>query len=118
MNTVVNILTCKCPKCEKGELFYKKGNIFLLQMPKMNAHCNECHFKFEKEPGFFFGAMFVNYGIAVAEMIASLVVFWHFLDLSPLHVFMVIASVSILTGAFNLRISKSIWLYMFYKKES
>ncbi|MGJ8715150.1 MAG: DUF983 domain-containing protein [Maribacter stanieri] len=81
----------------------------------MNARCTECNFKFEKETGFFFGAMFVSYALAVAQMIVSLVLFWSFVDLSPLRVFALIAVISILLSTVNFRISRSIWIYIFYK---
>ncbi|KSA13318.1 MULTISPECIES: DUF983 domain-containing protein [Maribacter] len=81
----------------------------------MNERCSECNFKFEKETGFFFGAMFVSYALAVAQMIISLVLFWYFVDLSPLRVFTIIALVTILLSTFNFRLSRSIWIHLFYK---
>ncbi|MEP3372143.1 MAG: DUF983 domain-containing protein [Maribacter dokdonensis] len=81
----------------------------------MNERCSECNFKFEKETGFFFGAMFVSYALAVAQMIISLVLFWYFVDLSPLRVFAIIALVTILLSTFNFRLSRSIWIHLFYK---
>ncbi|WP_232231326.1 MULTISPECIES: DUF983 domain-containing protein [unclassified Maribacter] len=81
----------------------------------MNERCSECNFKFEKETGFFFGAMFVSYALAVAQMIISLVLFWYFVDLSPLRVFAIIALVTILMSTFNFRLSRSIWIHLFYK---
>ena len=115
MSIVVDVLKCKCPNCRKGDVFSEGGNIFLFKMPKMNARCTECNFKFEKETGFFFGAMFVSYALAVAQMIVSLVLFWSFVDLSPLRVFALIAVISILLSTVNFRISRSIWIYFFYK---
>ena len=114
MNKVEGILKCKCPKCNSGDIFETKGNIFLLRMPRMHDRCGNCRYKFEKETGFFFGAMFVSYAIAVAEMITSLVIFWSFLDLSPLNVFFIIAFIAILCSSFNFRMSRAIWIYLFY----
>jgi len=84
MSKVIDALNCKCPNCEKGKIFMNGGNILLFNIPKMNDRCLECDYKFEREPGFFFGAMFVSYALAAAQMIISLVVFWYFIDLSPL----------------------------------
>lgn len=113
METVVDIVKCKCPNCNVGEIFKSSGNIFLLKMPKMNVRCKNCNYKFEKETGFFFGAMFVSYALAVAEMVMSLILFWYFASLSPLYVFGIIVLVAILTSTFNFRISRSIWIYIF-----
>ncbi len=115
MSKIVDILKCKCPKCKEGKMFKIKGSLFLFRIPKMYERCSKCDFKFEKETGFFFGAMFVSYGLAVAEMIASLILFWLFLDLSPLLVFFMIATIAIFASSFNFRVSRSIWVYLFYK---
>ncbi|WP_300441396.1 DUF983 domain-containing protein [Christiangramia sp.] len=114
MTTVVDVIKGKCPNCNKADIFETKGNIFLFRMPKMNERCEKCNFKFEKETGFFFGAMFVSYALAVAEMIASLIIFWVLIDLSPLIVFLIIALVAFISSTFNFRVSRSIWIYLFY----
>jgi len=115
MSKILDIVKCKCPNCGEGDIFTEKGNIFLFRMPQMNTHCKKCNFKFEKETGFFFGAMFVSYALATAEMIASFVLFWYFISLTPLNVFFVIAIIAILASTFNFRVSRTIWIYIFYK---
>ena len=80
----------------------------------MNERCPACNYKFERETGFFFGAMFVSYALAAAQMITSLVVFWYFIDLSPLLVFAIIAMVAFLLSTTNFKLSRSIWIYLFY----
>ena len=115
MRNVIAALTCKCPKCKNGKIFNNRGNLSLLNIPKMNDKCPVCNYKFERETGFFFGAMFVSYGLAEAQMIASLVVFWYFIDLSPLRVFAIIATIAVLLGTINFKLSRSIWIYIFYK---
>jgi uncharacterized protein (DUF983 family) len=61
-------LHAKCPKCRKGDMFQNTPFGFLGQ--KSNANCPYCNFQFEIEPGYFYVAMFVSYGMIVAEMIA------------------------------------------------
>ncbi|SIP91942.1 DUF983 domain-containing protein [Maribacter ulvicola] len=115
MSLIIDVLKCKCPQCRKGDVFSDAGNIFLFKMPKMDKRCAECNFKFEKETGFFFGAMFVSYALAVAQMIVSLVLFWYFVDLSPVRVYAIIAAIAVLLSTINFRLSRSIWIYIFYK---
>ena len=114
MGKVIDALNCKCPNCKKGKIFMNGGNILLLNIPKMNDRCPECNYKFERETGFFFGAMFVSYALAAAQMIASLVVFWYFIDLSPLRVFAIIGVMAFLLSTINFKLSRSIWIYLFY----
>lgn len=115
MSKILDALKCKCPNCGKGNMFNNKGNIFLFKMPRMNKHCNKCNYKFEIETGFFFGAMYVSYALTVAQMIASFVIFWYLLDLSPIYVFFIIAVIAVLTSTFNFKVSRSIWASIFYK---
>ncbi|MBL3655967.1 DUF983 domain-containing protein [Fulvivirga sediminis] len=55
----------KCPRCRKGKMFkYPAYN--LTKFTEMNEECEHCHLKFEREPGFFIGAMYVSYAFSVA----------------------------------------------------
>lgn len=111
MSAIIDIITEKCPKCGKGHVFNRKGNPLLFQMPRMNEHCSECNHKFEKEPGYFFGSMFVSYAIAVAEMIIFFFLIHSFEDRIPVLILM-IALLSILLSTFNFRLSRMVWIYM------
>ena len=111
MSTLVNILREKCPKCSKGQVFAKKGNILLLQMPKMNTNCSNCHHKFEKEPGYFFGSMFVSYALIVAEMIVFFLMASQVID-SFVTILVLMGIITILGSPFNFRLSRMLWMYL------
>lgn len=115
MSSVLQVLKCKCPNCKKGNIFSNLGNLLFFRAPKMNITCNTCNFKFEKEPGFFFGAMFVSYALVVAEMVASVVLLRFLLGISFIYVIAAVLILVLLLSTFNFRISRSIWIYMFYK---
>jgi len=36
----------------------------------MYEHCPNCNLKYEREPGFFIGAMYINYAFSVAIIVA------------------------------------------------
>lgn len=61
------IVKCKCPRCRKGNVF--AGSAFSFKSQKTNEYCSHCNLKFEREPGYFYVAMFVSYAISVAEII-------------------------------------------------
>jgi uncharacterized protein (DUF983 family) len=62
-------LRLRCPECGKGKLFH---NWFT--MPKK---CSECGLKFEREPGYYLGSIYVNYGLtAVLITIGNLAPFF------------------------------------------
>jgi uncharacterized protein (DUF983 family) len=60
--------SAKCPRCRVGKVF--NGPTYGFKIQKMNEYCPHCSLKFEREPGYFYVAMFVSYGMNVAEMIA------------------------------------------------
>jgi uncharacterized protein (DUF983 family) len=47
----------RCPKCLEGRVF--RGLV------TMNESCPSCGHRFEREPGYFTGAMYVSYAMAV-----------------------------------------------------
>lgn len=64
-----SIIYNKCPKCQQGDFFvnknpYKKGFI------KMHDKCTHCNELFNKEVGFYYGAMYVSYGLNIGLGIA------------------------------------------------
>ena len=92
----------RCPRCGQGRLF--RGPL------KPRHNCSECHLRFEREPGYFLGAIYVNYAVTVVLALAGYFVTGRYTGLS--------ASAQIaLWGAFALvfplwffRYSRSLWL--------
>lgn len=117
MNQMNKILQGKCSDCGEGDIFSSPGNIFLLKMPNMHESCELCDFKFERETGFFFGARYVSYAFATAEMIAVLDLGWVLIGLTPLTVFAVISVIVILASTLNFRLSRIVWIYLFHQKK-
>ena len=71
----------KCPRCNKGK-FWKSNNPYynlFLNGGENHSHCLNCDLKFEIEPGFFYGAMYISYGLGIGIgsliLIISLAVF-------------------------------------------
>jgi uncharacterized protein (DUF983 family) len=50
-------LRLQCPLCGRGKLF--RGWL------AMHTECPVCGVKFEREPGFFLGSIYINYGLTV-----------------------------------------------------
>ena len=62
-------LAAKCPRCRRGDI-YETGK-FSLVAKKMHKNCPHCGLRYEREPGYFYGAMYVTYAFAIAEMVSS-----------------------------------------------
>jgi uncharacterized protein (DUF983 family) len=64
-----------CPRCRAGRIFRK--SVFLF--PGMHERCPECGLKFEREAGYFLGAMYIGYGLALATItVFSFLLWWLF----------------------------------------
>jgi uncharacterized protein (DUF983 family) len=56
---------------------YNLGNIY-----KMHENCTHCGQRYKIEPSFFYGAMYVSYGLGVAVSIAAFIVAFVFIGTS------------------------------------
>lgn len=61
----------RCPRCRTGAMF--TGSAYGFKIQKMNESCPHCKLKFEREPGYFYVAMFISYAMNVAELITACV---------------------------------------------
>lgn len=116
MSYISKVVKGTCPHCGKTKVFKSKGNIFLFQLPKMYENCTECNYSFHRETGFYFGAMYMSYAWTVAEMVAIFVI-GYLLKLNWVLTFVCVVVVLILLANFNFRVSRLMWLNMFYKED-
>lgn len=73
--TLRSILQQRCPRCRLGQIFrHSIFSIYLLRLPKMYDCCPACDLKFEREPGYFLGAMYISYamGLGTVALFAGL----------------------------------------------
>ncbi|WP_317197462.1 DUF983 domain-containing protein [Polaribacter gangjinensis] len=82
-------------------------------MTEIHSHCPNCNLKYMMEPSFFYGAMYVNYGITVAISVAVFVITKVFIELNLLQSFLSIFLVLVVLAPFNLRLSRILWINMF-----
>ena len=102
-----------CPRCREGKMFkYPLSKIS--KFSEMNENCPVCGLKFEVEPGFWYGAMFVSYANTILLLVVLGVGMFYLLnDPSTLSYILVITVVSLLFVPFNFRISRSVFLHLF-----
>ncbi len=111
-----SILNLRCPKCRTGHLFQsgtilRPGSLFT-----MHPACPHCKQSFEPEPGFYFGAMFVSYGINTALFIGSWVALTLIYPNYTLSLLLgILTAVVILSLPLSFRWSRSIWLALFVR---
>ena len=108
-----SIIKGKCPRCHDGEFFKFNVTLNPNKVTQLHDNCPNCNLKYMMEPSFFFGAMYVNYGLAVALFIGVFIIAKVLFGLSILHSFIAIVIISLLLTPFTLRLSRIIWINIF-----
>ncbi|WP_317195362.1 DUF983 domain-containing protein [Rufibacter roseolus] len=57
-------LEMKCPRCHQGPMFSQSA-LNLRKFDQMPEKCPVCGFRYEVELGFYWGAMYMSYGLSV-----------------------------------------------------
>lgn len=110
-----SIFKGKCPQCHEGDFFEYPFTFNPSKITKLHKTCSECGLKYMIEPSFFYGAMYVNYGLTVAISVVTFIITKLFLSMSLLQSFVSVFIVLLLLAPVNLRLSRILWINMFIK---
>jgi len=64
-------LSNKCPHCHQFNVFITNNAFDLKRFGKMNKSCACFGLKYEKEPGYFYSAMYVSYALMVGWFVIT-----------------------------------------------
>jgi uncharacterized protein (DUF983 family) len=108
-----SIFRFKCPKCQSGD-FFVSHPYDLSRIGDIQEHCSSCGLKYEKEPGFYYGAMYVAYALGVALFVTLWTSFNLFFPSVTVgfQIFVIVFSTIILSPLLY-ALSKIIWANMF-----
>lgn len=107
-----NVHQEKCPKCKIGATFKKRTGLF--SFPDMNKTCSNCTYRFEREPGYFIGAMYLSYGLALTQGVIAYILIQ--LLLPPLDIGWILGLVIFTFFLFakkNYKWSRILYIYIF-----
>jgi len=96
------IILQRCPKCCEGKVFRR--------FMSMNERCPVCDLKFEREPGYFLGAMYFSYAFGLVTtaywfpMLLLGVSPWFVIGIPSIHLF--------LQTPIAFRYSRVMWLHL------
>lgn len=111
---IYSILTGNCPVCHE-ESMYKESNPYKLKhIHDMHERCSNCGTKYQMEPSFFYGAMYVSYGLGVAVSVATFIITYVFFNFEVITSFLSIVGVLILLMPLLMRLSRNIWINLFF----
>nr|WP_315165709.1 DUF983 domain-containing protein [uncultured Flavobacterium sp.] len=108
-----SILTGSCPKCQNESMYLDKNPLHLSKVLKMNDNCSHCGLKYQIEPSFFYGAMYVSYGLNVAVGIAAFIISYVIFKSNLKVAFAAIIGTLIVLFPLVLRLSRNIYINMF-----
>jgi uncharacterized protein (DUF983 family) len=101
---VAAIVALRCPRCLKGRVWRR--------FVSMNPTCPECRFVFERESGYFAGAMVVSYALAV-PILAGIVLALIMLARLDVVMALIIGNTAYLVLVpFIFRYSRVVWLHI------
>ena len=66
ISSIRSMIGLRCPRCRRGKLFTKKGLFVYKNILEMHENCSVCGQKYDIEPGFWIGAMWISYPFVVA----------------------------------------------------
>jgi len=108
-----SILTGSCPRCQNESMYLDKNPLRFSKLLKMNEKCSHCGLKYQIEPSFFYGAMYVSYGLNVALGVAAFVISYVIFNSSIKIAFIAIIVSNVVLFPFVLRWARNIYINMF-----
>lgn len=114
-----SMLMNKCSRCHQGDVFVSKNPYNLSKMFNMHKTCSHCNLEYEREPSFFYGALYVSYAISSGWFMIWFVLQNYVLNWDTLFFALAVTGFIIIVAPLTLRWSRLIWLNFFfkYKKE-
>jgi hypothetical protein len=80
----------------------------------MHATCETCNYHFDREPGYFLGAMYISYALAVLQGILTYILLYLTVpSLSTFYEILIIILVIILFARKNYKLSRIIYIHIF-----
>lgn len=112
LNSVVN---SKCPRCNLDNLYVDNNPYHLSKLGQMKKCCDKCGQAYEPETGFYYGAMYVSYGLGIAFMFVPAYILYLLFNLSFGWLLTFVLATYVLSFPLVFRWSRNIWLNIFVK---
>ncbi len=112
---IYSIIKGTCPKCHEETMYVNKNPYAISETLKMHERCSNCNTKYKIEPSFFFGSMYVSYGVGIAFAVAAFVISYFFFGADKFNAFLSIVGTLIFFLPIILRLSRNIWINLFMK---
>ena len=101
-NILLSAAILRCPRCGARPVF--------LGMFRMRGSCSGCGLVFEREPGYFIGAIYLNYGLTAALMIGGYFLLERVTSLGPTQLLLICGTVGLICPILFFRHARLLWL--------
>lgn len=108
-----SILTGSCPKCHEESMYVDKNPYNITKIYEMHDTCSHCKTRYKIEPSFFYGAMYVSYGLGIAFAVAAFIISFVFIGTNLKVAFISIIGALVLFMPIIMRLSRNIWINFF-----
>ena len=108
-----SILFGACPKCHQESMYVEKNPYILTDTLKINDTCSHCNTRYRMEPSFFYGSMYVSYGVGIAFALIAFAVSYLIFESSLMTAFIAIVVTLIGLMPLIMRWSRNIWINLF-----
>jgi len=112
-----SIINGTCPRCQKECMYVNANPYIVYDVIKMREKCSICGLKYQMEPSFFYGAMYVSYGLSVGIGVVVFVIVKLLLQCNLVQTFIAMVASILILYPIILRISRNIWINMFVDYE-
>ena len=92
----------RCPRCGVGRLF---GGWF-----QMRKECDQCGLDLVREPGFYLGSVYVNYGLTAVLMTATYFILFFTTEIDPQRLLWGLALFTVVFPVLFFRSARGLWL--------
>jgi len=112
------IITGVCPKCHEESMYTHSNPYIVTKIFSMHERCSHCQTKYKIEPSFFYGSMYVSYGVGIAFAVLAFVISFLSLETSLNTAFIAIVATQIALYPIIIRLSRNIWINIFMKYDA
>jgi len=104
MSAVQGILRHLCPRCRQGRIF--------CGWLAMHEACPSCGLQFNREQGYYIGAMYVSYLLSIPPVLVLVMILWRLAHWSFGAAIMGAFVAYLPVVPFAVRLSRVIWIYV------
>ena len=108
-----SILFGACPKCHQESMYVVKNPYILSDTLKINDKCSQCDTRYRMEPSFFYGSMYVSYGVGIAFAVIAFITSYIIFESTLVTAFIAIVLTLVALMPIIMRLSRNIWINLF-----